>query len=141
MAHVVSRRPKTPTEERGEGRVSEVLSAADHLFATTGYEATTMSGIASLAGASIGSLYQFFPNKESIGAALLGRYMDEVVVLLERWKTALPDTPRAFGQGLITIVYDYVSKHPACGVLAEAQSLVPALASNNVMTLSASVLD
>src|SRR6185312_15049458 len=62
IPHVLSRRPKTPTQERGERRVTDLLSAAEHLFATNGYDATPMSGIAQLAGASIGSLYQFFPS-------------------------------------------------------------------------------
>jgi AcrR family transcriptional regulator len=124
-SHVLSRRPKTPTQERGERRVADLLRAAEHLFGTLGYEATSMSGIAQLAGASIGSLYQFFPSKESIGSALLLQYMNELSDRLERWKTVLPSSPRVFGQKLVTIVFEYVSQRPACHVLADTPSLVP----------------
>lgn len=123
--HVLSMLSKTPTQQRGERRVAELLRAAEQLFATVGYEGTTMSGVASLAAASIGSLYQFFPSKESLGSTLLLGYMDELGARLDQWKTTLPDTPRAFGRGLITIVFDYISKRPAWSVLAEAPSLMP----------------
>src|ERR1700743_1283175 len=88
---VSSRRPKPPTQERGEKRVADLLAAAEQLFASSGYEATSMNAIASLAGSSIGSLYQFFPNKESVGAALLNRYTDEIVLLLDQWQLSLPE--------------------------------------------------
>ena len=117
--HVLSRCSKVPTQERGERRVANLLGAAEQLFATTGYEATTMVGIAQLADASIGSLYQFFPNKESIGSALLLEYSNELSDQLDSWKANLPSTPREFGEDLITTVFDYVSQRPACHVLAE----------------------
>lgn len=84
-----------------------------------------MSGIAILANASIGSLYQFFPSKESVGNALLLGYMDELGARLAAWKTALPDTPGALGHDLITLVLKYVAERPACRVLAQVPSLVP----------------
>src|SRR5260370_37048426 len=117
--HVLSRCPKITTQERGEKRVTDLLAAAEQLFASSGYEATTMNAIASLAGASIGSLYQFFPNKESVGSALLNRYVDEIVSLLDQWQSSLPGTPREFAGGLISIVHGCISKRPACRVLAE----------------------
>ena len=54
---------RIPIQERGEQRVTELLEAAAAIFAEVGYEAATMRDIAGRAGASIGSLYQFFPNK------------------------------------------------------------------------------
>jgi AcrR family transcriptional regulator len=134
-----SRRPKTPTQERGERRVADLQRAAEQLFAEIGYAATTMSGIAQLAGASIGSLYQFFPSKESIGSALLRGYMDDLNAQLGLWKSSLPETPRALGQQLITLVFDYVSARPTCQVLADTPSLVPQ--SYGMEKLSISVQD
>src|SRR5260370_373894 len=84
-----------------------------------------MSAIATPAGASIGSRYQFFPSKESICSALLMSYMHDLAARLDQWKVALLDTPMAFADGLITIVYDYISERPACRVMAETRSLVP----------------
>jgi len=54
---------KAPRRARGVQRVTELLDAGSTLFAQKGYEATTMTEIAQLAGASIGSLYQFFSSK------------------------------------------------------------------------------
>ena len=121
--HVVSRRPKTPTQERGERRVTDLLRAAEHLFATTGYDATPMSGIAQVAGASIGSLYQFFPSKESLGNALFLKYMKELSEQIAALKATSPVPPRMLGKKLVEIVLDYTLKHPAWRVLAEAPSV------------------
>jgi AcrR family transcriptional regulator len=120
---VLSRRPKTPTQERGERRVTDLLRAAEHLFATTGYEATPMSGIAQLAGASIGSLYQFFPSKESLGNALFLEYMKDLSGHIAAVKAASPVAPRMLGQKLVEIVFNYTLEHPAWRVLAEAPSV------------------
>jgi AcrR family transcriptional regulator len=117
--------------------VADLLRAAQHLFATEGYTATTMSAIATLAGASVGSLYQFFPDKKSIGSALLLGYSEELGLQLEAWKGNLPKTPRVFGQELIAVVFDYVSHRPACTVLAQTPSLVPE--SSRMETFSRSI--
>ena len=61
---------KAPKRARGVRRVEELLDAGAVLFAEQGYDATTMTQIAQRAGASIGSLYQFFPSKDlQIGRA------------------------------------------------------------------------
>jgi AcrR family transcriptional regulator len=121
--HVLSRHPKIPIQERGEKRVTDLLGAAEQLFASLGYEATTMNAIASLAGSSIGSLYQFFPNKESLGNALLLEYMNELSGRIADLKAAFPIAPQVLGQKLIGIVFDYGVEHPACRVLAEVPSV------------------
>jgi AcrR family transcriptional regulator len=69
---------KEPKRERGKQRVAALIDAGAELFAEKGYEATTMTEIASRAGAAIGSLYQFFPSKEALAEALFDRFA-------ERW--------------------------------------------------------
>src|SRR6266481_8421396 len=69
---------RIPIQERGEKRVAGLLQAAAAIFAEVGYEAATMRDIAERAGASIGSLYQFFPNKEVVARALKTRYCQEL---------------------------------------------------------------
>lgn len=68
---------RVPSQERGRRRVASILDAAEEVFAEAGFDAATNTEIAGRAGASIGSLYQFFPNKEAIleavAARLLGR--------------------------------------------------------------------
>jgi AcrR family transcriptional regulator len=52
-----------------------VLEAAAAVIAEQGYDAATMAGIAARAGAPIGSLYRFFPNKETLAEALVQRFV------------------------------------------------------------------
>jgi len=61
---------RVPRQDRGERRVAEVLEAAAQVIGERGYEGATMTEIAERAGASIGALYQYFPNKEAIAQAL-----------------------------------------------------------------------
>jgi AcrR family transcriptional regulator len=67
---------KEPKRERGKQRVAALIDAGAELFAEKGYEATTMTEIASRAGAAIGSLYQFFPSKEALAEALFNRFAE-----------------------------------------------------------------
>ena len=67
---------KEPKRERGKQRVAALMDAGAELFAEKGYDATTMTEIASRAGAAIGSLYQFFPSKEALAEALFNRFAD-----------------------------------------------------------------
>ena len=66
--------PKAPRRRRGVARVSALLESAVATFAQKGYEAATMTEIAARADTAIGSLYQFFPSKEAVAAALFERY-------------------------------------------------------------------
>src|SRR5580704_1179534 len=74
---------KAPTRARGVQRVAELLDAGAALFVENGYETTTMTQIAIRAGASIGSLYQFFPSKEVLAEALFARYVERVTSMLK----------------------------------------------------------
>jgi AcrR family transcriptional regulator len=63
-----------PRRRRGELRVASLMAAAAEVIAERGYEAATMAEVAARAGAQIGSLYRFFPNKEVLADALIQRY-------------------------------------------------------------------
>jgi AcrR family transcriptional regulator len=65
---------RLPKRARGKQRVAALLQAAAAVFAEKGYEAATMTEIAARAGAPIGSLYQFFPVKETLADALVQNY-------------------------------------------------------------------
>ncbi|AFY81180.1 TetR/AcrR family transcriptional regulator [Oscillatoria acuminata] len=69
---------RQPQQMRAIKRVNQILDAADGLFAEVGYEGATTNAIAARAGTSIGSLYRFFPDKESILKALATRYLDQM---------------------------------------------------------------
>jgi len=67
-----------PKQARSQQRVDHLLNVAAQVFEEVGYAATTTNAIAARAEVPIGSLYQFFPNKEAILDALLERYLDEL---------------------------------------------------------------
>jgi len=64
--HVSVRDAREPSQPRGQKRVDAILDAAEQLIAEQGMDAATMNAISERAGASIGSLYHFFPNREAI---------------------------------------------------------------------------
>jgi AcrR family transcriptional regulator len=65
-----------PKQKRGQMRVQAIINAASEVFAEVGYENATMIEIAARADTSVGSLYQFFSNKESVLKALVERYVN-----------------------------------------------------------------
>lgn len=69
---------RTPTQERSRRRLEQILEAAAAGFAEEGVEGLTVERIAELAGTSVGSVYQFFPNKLAIFAAVADRCLQNV---------------------------------------------------------------
>jgi AcrR family transcriptional regulator len=64
----------TPQRSHGKLRVAALLEAGASVIAEKGFQSATMAEIASRAGAPIGSLYRFFPNKEILADALIQRF-------------------------------------------------------------------
>jgi AcrR family transcriptional regulator len=94
--------PKAPRRRRGEVRVTALLESAAATFAEKGYAAATMTEIAARADAAIGSLYQFFPSKEALAAALLRRYGEWMAAgQAELVAQAQTMTPRSFADALV----------------------------------------
>lgn len=115
------RQTKAPRQPRGERRVAALLDAAETVLAQSGYEAATMSAVAERAKASIGSLYQFFPNKTAITEALRNRYAkeyDESCQRLEERAKSL--NLRDLVDHLITLNIVFVETHPAFVALLDA---------------------
>jgi AcrR family transcriptional regulator len=108
----VSRR--TPQQERGERRLAQLLEAAACVMAEVGYDAATMTEIAERANASIGTLYQYCPDKEAIVRALRRQYVDEfevcwVPLRAEASKLSL----RQLVDRFFDILIEYFEKRPA----------------------------
>ncbi len=73
---------KQPRQIRAELTRARILDAAAHVFTEYGYAAGTTNRIAERARVSIGSLYQYFPNKDAILLELLNRHLEEGRVAL-----------------------------------------------------------
>jgi AcrR family transcriptional regulator len=65
---------RVPTQARGRERVARILENAEALIAEHGSDGLKMSDLAKAAGISIGSLYQYFPDKGAVLHALAERY-------------------------------------------------------------------
>jgi AcrR family transcriptional regulator len=90
---------RSPTQERSRARLARILECAEALIAERGSDRLKMAEVAEAAGISIGSLYQYFPEKAAIIHALAGRYNAEsrrCIVDALREVTDLPGLDEAF---------------------------------------------
>jgi len=67
-----------PSQARGKERVRMILAASLELFRERGIEQVTTNDIVKRAGVPIGSLYRYYPNKDSIVAALAELYVADI---------------------------------------------------------------
>jgi len=86
---------RVPAQERSRQRFERIFDAAATVFADQGFEAATMEAIAAKAETSIGSVYQFFPNKAALFNAIAARYREKVKELFDLLTAAgaLEDRP------------------------------------------------
>jgi AcrR family transcriptional regulator len=75
---------KWPKQERSREMVEDILKAAARVFVREGYARATTNRIAAAAGISVGSLYQYFPNKDAIAVALLRRHRARMMETVAR---------------------------------------------------------
>jgi AcrR family transcriptional regulator len=72
---------KLPKQERARATVEAILTATAHILVRDGFDAACTNRIAAKAGVSIGSLYQYFPTKEALVAALLERHVNDMLAV------------------------------------------------------------
>ena len=68
---------KVPAQARSRATVDAIIQAATYILTEAGWEGLTTNAIAERAGVNIGSLYQFFPNKEAVVAEVQRRHAVE----------------------------------------------------------------
>lgn len=73
---------KRPRQARAQATVEAILEAAAHILRDQGYEKASTNRIAERAGVSIGSLYQYFPNKRAIVCELIDQHVQGMLELL-----------------------------------------------------------
>jgi AcrR family transcriptional regulator len=100
--------------------VNGFLRAAASVITAMGYERATMSMIAQRSDSSIGSLYQFFPNKLSLAEALRDQYIKDIEqswVVLGRQAAGL--TVEDLTRRLIELQIEIIKSHPVLLALLE----------------------
>src|SRR5580658_3884139 len=78
-----TRHRREPKQRRAHQTVEAVLDAVSRVLKREGVKAVTTNRIAEVAGVSIGSVYQYFPDKRAIFVALHERHIQEIDRLVE----------------------------------------------------------
>jgi len=97
---------RRPKQRRAHQTVDAVLDAVVRVLKREGFNAITTNRIAEVAGVSIGSVYQYFPDKRAIFVALHQRHVDQIdrmveTKLIEHAASSLDDLVRAMVEGMI----------------------------------------
>jgi AcrR family transcriptional regulator len=86
-----STRRRLPKQPRSQVTCDSLLEAAERLLDKEGPAALTTRRVAEVAGVSVGSLYQYFKDKDAIVAALTERYLGrELALFADAFETAAP---------------------------------------------------
>lgn len=105
-----SKSRKMPVQQRSKATVDAIIQASTYILSESGWRGFTTNAIAERAGVNISSLYQFFPNKESIVAELQKRHSDDMRTDLLDTLSNLP-TGLTFREVLMEIIDVLVKKH------------------------------
>jgi AcrR family transcriptional regulator len=108
----LARRPQTSprkraSQERSRLTVDALLEATARVLLKDGYEGASTNRIAAAAGVSIGSLYQYFPSKEALVAAVIERHTQELSQVVLDALRNVSERPLDIGaRALITAAID-----------------------------------
>jgi AcrR family transcriptional regulator len=72
---------KRPSQARSRATVDTVLEATARVLVKRGFDGLTTNLVAEAAGVSIGSLYQYFPNKAALVGALIEKHVEDITSL------------------------------------------------------------
>ncbi|HEY2132570.1 MAG TPA: helix-turn-helix domain-containing protein [Acetobacteraceae bacterium] len=111
---------RAPQRQRGRDRVAALMAAGAALFVERGYDATTMTEIAARAGASIGSLYLFFPIKQALAQAMLTGMGDALSARLDALRARTEGCSAAeLADALFGELALFLAAHPVYAVLID----------------------
>ncbi len=104
---------KFPKQRRAQDRVDMILDTSIGIIESEGFEKLNTNYIAERSGISVGSIYQYFPNKESIVSSLIEKhYEDRMHLLNEKVFTLRRKSVEAVVDGLIRTLFESHKKHP-----------------------------
>ncbi len=122
---------RQPRQARSQERVKQILDVAEQMFITEGYSAATTNAIAARAKVPIGSLYQFFPDKEAIVQALAMQYMEQLHQRFVALDAAdMTDLPLSnYVAQIIDATDQFFTDYPGYhAIFIQVQGIVPELA-------------
>ena len=97
---------KRPKQQRSRETYDAIVAATTRVLKREGYEKASTNRIAEVAGVSVGSLYQYFPNKQALVIAVVERHSDQLIAMLERTiadlgAAPIPDAVRTFVRAML----------------------------------------
>lgn len=102
---------KRPRQGRSRVTVTSILEAADRILRLDGYDAASTNRLARVAGFSVGSLYQYFRDKQGIVGALIDRELAaEAAALVALYDRRASSASAAFADGL-ALLFELRAKH------------------------------
>ena len=75
---------KQPVQARSEATVSALFDASIQVLLAVGYRRFTTTRVAERAGVSVGSLYQYFPNRQALITSVIERYLEGLRATIEQ---------------------------------------------------------
>jgi AcrR family transcriptional regulator len=100
---------KEASQERSRATVNALVEATARILTTEGFDKASTNRIAAVAGVSVGSLYQYFPSKEALVAAVIERHQQEIMQVVRGELAQAASQP--IEQGVRTLVAVAVKAH------------------------------
>ena len=98
---------KNASQERSRATVDALVEATARILVREGFEKTSTNRIAEIAGVSVGSLYQYFPGKEALVAAVIDRHNEEIMAIVRATLIEVADMPiEKAVRRLVTVAID-----------------------------------
>jgi AcrR family transcriptional regulator len=111
---------QAPQRANGKLRVAAILEAAAAVIGEKGYEGATMAEIAARSGTKIGSLYRFFPNKESVADTILVSARENIDAVFDSFDAHVKALSiRALSDDLMALIFELFTR-PAFMKLLDA---------------------
>ncbi len=115
-------RRRQSIQKRAQETVDAILGAVIRLLKRSAASTITTNNIAETAGVSIGSVYQYFPNKEAIFVALHSRHIDQVDRVLQRKiAESTADTLDGLVTGLLDGMIEAHASDPELAILLDSE--------------------
>ncbi|MDR6456085.1 TetR/AcrR family transcriptional regulator [Variovorax paradoxus] len=78
----VTKPRKTAVQVRSRATVGSLIEATARILVKEGFDKASTNRVAEVAGVSIGSLYQYFPSKEALVAAVIERHQQQIMQMV-----------------------------------------------------------
>lgn len=110
----LEKKRRVPKQARAIERVNKILDTASELMADPSQEKISTHLIAEKAEVSVGSVYQFFPNVESVKIALIERLLQQYYERFDETISANPEINdlAKFSSLLVDATFEFYEEHP-----------------------------